>query len=720
MSSFVEPVTTPPAIPAPDGVPRRALARLASVPVLWTAAGIAFLVAAWAIVHSPADLALYAAVFIVFTLPGWPLARRLAGGAASLLVVGPLALLLGYAAGLTLFLVARLAGLSTPLFVLFLCVALAIVLWLGLSARDDGFVSLAATDTRDAVALGLLLLLVVGIVGPVFANVGRPTAEGLAYRAYFIADLFAHMSVLAELVKPGSVPLNPYFPQEALPYYWSFFTLPAVFDSLHHGQGAIGVDRGILLTDLVMAGVYVSVWFVALRSLGLSARASAIALAIGLGASSFEGVYFLWQQVALGRELDAFRFVNVDAITRWNWDLPPVDGLHRLLWYTPQHGMAITLGFVGLVVGARARRPDSVTRGLIDGLLLGVALACSSFNGLLLIGGYAVGEAVLLVRGRFEGWLAWCGARALAAAIVLAFLAVTIALGMIQRSSGELILRWNPHLLKGPLTFIALSFGPALFVGALGFRHFARLAPRAWVGAAALSLICAAVFVYVDVRGHENTYVSFRTGQIWYLVMAMGVAAAIDASRHWSQWQRRALAIVTIVASVAAIPTVALDWYNARDISNVQMSAGGFPWTVHIPPADQAAAAWIDANIRESATVQTDGSVRGRSTWALIPAFARRRLAVGLGLFEPDPRRFDANIRRVRIVFRSPDVGIAYMYCENLRIEYLYVGQAERAQHGDNVDKFARDPARFEAVYQAGGITIYRVRLSITAQRRTA
>ncbi len=51
-------------------------------------------------------------------------------------------------------------------------------------------------------------------------------------------------------------------------------------------------------------------------------------------------------------------------------------------------------------------------------------------------------------------------------------------------------------------------------------------------------------------------------------------------------------------------------------------SPGGFPWTVHISPENQAAVAWIEANLPENAIVQIDANARGRSTWVLIPAFA--------------------------------------------------------------------------------------------------
>ena len=92
------------------------------------------------------------------------------------------------------------------------------------------------------------------------------------------------MSVVAELVKGVTPPLNPYFPTEPLPYYWSFFSFPTLFSQLQPG---LAVDRGILLTDLVMAAVYAATWYAVLRLAGLSALASAIGWIVTIAASSF-------------------------------------------------------------------------------------------------------------------------------------------------------------------------------------------------------------------------------------------------------------------------------------------------------------------------------------------------------------------------------------------------------------------------------------------------
>jgi uncharacterized membrane protein len=162
--------------------------------------------------------------------------------------------------------------------------------------------------------------------------------------------------------------------------------------------------------------------------------------------------------------------------------------------------------------------------------------------------------------------------------------------------------------------------------------------------------------------------------------------------------------------TIVALPTVALDWYNARDITNVDISPGGFPWTVYISPENQAALAWIETTLPADAMVQMDANARGRATWALIPAFSEHRLAVGRGIFEPNPRRFDEGAGKVSVIYHTRDPHEAYQYCEAVGIEYLYVGPEERAANGPAVDKFAADPDHFARVYDANGVAIYRVR----------
>ena len=87
--------------------------------------------------------------------------------------------------------------------------------------------------------------------------------------------------------------------------------------------------------------------------------------------------------------------------------------------------------------------------------------------------------------------------------------------------------------------------------------------------------------------------------------------------------------MLLLVAFAAGLPTTAIDTYNAQDISNRAMGPG-FPWTVTVDPAQQAAFAWIRRETPREAVVQMEPMVRGRATWTLIPTFAGRRMAAGL------------------------------------------------------------------------------------------
>lgn len=347
---------------------------------------------------------------------------------------------------------------------------------------------------------------------------------------------------------------------------------------------------------------------------------------------------------------------------------------------------------------------------MMDGLLLGSAFAFSTFNGLMLIVWYAVTEIVLLAGARGVQWRAWLRARATSAVVVLVLVGLTFVLEMVPHGTSELLFSWNRHFLKAPWAFVALGFGPALLLAPVGAWALARRRAAQALALGILASLCVIVFLFVEVRGHENSYVPFRTGQLFYLVLALFLAAAIDAWQRWAPTRAWMVRAVLIAGTLAGLPTVALDWYNTRDIKNVAVTPGGFRWTVYITQEDLQAVRWIDRRLPKDAVVQPDASARGRATWALIPAFAYRRQRAGIGLFGPNPERFARDIARVRTVFSTGNLDEAYGYCQRMGIQYLYVGAAERAAYGTAaVDKFQADTARFTRVYHLGSVTIYQV-----------
>jgi hypothetical protein len=655
---------------------------------------------------SPIGLATFATAFLVFTSPGWGLARFYAGPGLDRVTHAVLALFFGLLAGSVIYCVMRLAHLPGPWPVLGACALAGAGLWRASARAGDGVVALPRLGPADHAAMGALVVLVAIVVGPVFANVGRIDDGDLAYRAYFFADLFAHMSVVGELEKQVVPTVNPYLSTEALPYYWTYFTFPTVFSML---QPELHVDRGLLLQAFGGAALFSCVWYLVVRALGGSPVASATAWGTVIAATSYEGIAllgYLWQRDV------PFRYVrdyNVDAVTRWWWDAPSADGLHRLFWYTPQHGTAITAGLLALATYVLARDVNGLRRAIVDGLLLGAALMCSSFNGGLLVLWYAAAEIAWLARARGRDLLRWVVARGVAAALVVAGFGLLVGLGMIQHSANVAVVRFNTRLLGEPLWLALMTLGAAPLVAVVGVRRLWTQASKALVATAVLAVICLLILTFVELKYHPNTYVPFRAFHMLYLVCAVWMAFAVDAWRAWRRPARVGMWAVVAVLVVLALPTVAIDWYNTRDIRNVDRNPGGFAWTVRISPADQAALRWIRRNVPPEATVQTDAMARGRATWALIPAIGRRRLATGLGLFEPDQTRFEPNMRRIRTLFATGDIAEAHGYARRLGIDYLYVGDVERAAYAGGAEKFARHPDRFALVFRNTGVEIYEV-----------
>ena len=219
-------------------------------------------------------LGLFAIAFLIFTAPGWGLARFYAGGDLDRVTHAVLALFLGLLSGSILFCVMRLIHLPGPFPVLAACGLTGALRVVGVPRAGDGVVSLPRLGPADHAAMGGLAVLVAIVVGPVFANVGRIDQGDLSYRAYFFADLFAHMSVVGELEKQTIPTVNPYLSTEALPYYWTYFTFPTVFSML---QPELHVDRGLLLMAFTGAALYTMVWYLVV------ARPRRIAARLGRG-----------------------------------------------------------------------------------------------------------------------------------------------------------------------------------------------------------------------------------------------------------------------------------------------------------------------------------------------------------------------------------------------------------------------------------------------------
>ncbi len=639
-----------------------------------------------------------------FTVPGVLLAHRLYGGGAdsrgAAWLVGPA---WGFALSSVLLLALWAIGLRHWSAIV---IAPAIAMTVLLPARRlKGLLSPPKLTRRDAVAVALVFLLVPAVVGWPFANVGREVADGRAYRAYFTADFVWQMAVVAEVAKGDFPPHNQFLAGAPLHYYW----LPHLFSSVEyrHLGGGVRLESLLLMNSVLLGLGFMASLYGLTRQFVDSPVAAALACFGAVCLTSFEGLDRLivyWRQ---GTPFSALWNLNIDAVSRWFYGAPPTDGLQRLLLYQPQHhAMAYAVGTSAVTVLAQSRAPQRLGMMVLTGCLLALTLLLSSFVALMLTGA-AIAYAFILVITR-GGWRDLAPAAAGLGVPLGIALAVAVSLGYIDRSGSVLELVVNKMALVHPVYTVFLNFGPMLIAGAIGLvlaasRRAALALPVAlMVGLAFLS------YYFVNVRDVQDVYVALLSGRMIYIAFAPAAAYLIQAA--WAAGRTaRVLAVVGGVALiVTGLPMTVIDVINTQDIGN-RRQGPGFPWTVVVSKDEVETLEWIRTNTPPDALVQVEPYVRGRTTWAYIPAFAERRMAAGLPLSMVPLRPYEEASERVRSIYTSTDADKAYTLARDLHIDYLVVASPERQRYPVFAQLLETHPERFERVHGNETIAVYAV-----------
>ena len=518
--------------------------------------------------------------------------------------------------------------------------------------------------------LAATLACAVLIVAVPFSRVGVSVADGVAYRAYFSADLMTHLSVVAELQKSEFPLTNPFYTGGALGYYWLFFVFPATF-------GLLATNQSTLLVVYVASGLLFSgLLFTTARRLGLSPHRACVGALIVIGAVSYEGV------LALVRS-EPWTDINVDALSRWVFELISLDGLHRSMLYTPQHLFSYSLLLVLILLLVRGE-PKDVRGAVLCGVLLG-GMAGTSIVTAMLAGPWFV---VVLWRRRAE--VPFLTTACVATATAFGFLAWYVVLGFFGDAGAALTVR-VPRALELP-SILMLDAG-ALCVLAVSRWRRRRPFDVELVMLAALALVAV---LFLDLRGYEGVWMAWRGGSV--LLVALGLLAVRDL-----RWVHAAIL-------APAVLTIALDVYNASDVTNRRPSPGGFPWTTVVSADERAALTWIRDQTPTDAIVQWDVRARELGEWALVPALGERRMAVGFPIFLLDLQKYRVRERRhVRPIFNSGDAAEAHRLALELGIDYLVIGAQELRVRGERVRPLFEAEDRFRVVFESGPTTVLEV-----------
>ena len=660
------------------------------------------------IIAGPWALA-YIPLYVLATVPGWPLGRALFGKHPAAWVAGPL---VGYALTcLAFWAVLALHAPSAATFVL----AWALVstaTWMLFRKTREPFVALPAWSPPEARTLILLLLLVPAVFVFPYKNLGARDAEGNRfYRAYFTADFIWHTALTAELTKYDMPPINPYLGDRTMQYYWTYFLVPAVISE--EGVGGLReIENSLKVNALCSGTLFIAALVIATWTASLSAIGTAFAVVIAVVAASAEGLYALWEVYSRGQPLTELTDLNIDAMSAWTFSGLRVDSLVRSMWYNPQHSMSAALGLLAMPIAGAA----GVAAPIRAIVLAGVALALSTtFNPL--IGGlfsliYGAVIAADAVRARQVTPLL---SHAIAAALVGVAVIWCVTNQMVEGATEVVLYGLGGYARNRPLATLMLSLGPLVVPAVLGMWLPWKLPRRAWPAVAG-TVIGLLVFYLVRLSV-ERSYIGFRAGQLLQLALP-GLAALFFAQlrpldvargRRW-MWRRRAAAMTAVALLVIGLPTTIIDTYNAQDIGNRRMGPG-FRWTITLTPDEQEAYRWIRRETSRDAIVQMDPIAHGRETWSQLPTFAERRMAAARPISLMDIPDYTERSRKAHRIYVERNAETAAQLARELGIDYIFIGPAEEQRNPVvSLAKFGMRADLFEPVFANASTRIYAIR----------
>ena len=651
-------------------------------------------------VATPHTVAFGLVTQLLFLAPGILILRAIApgGGWLAPLAFGPF---LGQALGSFVLTLLWVAGGRGPWLLGF---APLLVALLALPARRwAGRWRLPFTEPADAVALLVLLLLVPLVVGLPFAHVGEISADGQDYRAYFTADYVWRRAVVIELAKGDVLPINPYFKGDALHYYWMPHVLSAV--QYRFANAWATLDELLLIRSVSIDAVLITFLYGMVRTFGVRPWAAAGGVAFVVLASSFEGLYALYDFSRQNAPLAAVKDLNIDAVSRWYFQGIPIDGLQRLLFYQPHHAVGYGIGMIGLIAIARRIRPVDATAFAIGGLCLGLSVAISSFAGLMLTAGAAIYEGVAVLRA-----LDWRRAfvHAGAAAVPLAVATgLVLALRYVDNSGSVVELAVNRMALRDFWWVTLLSFGPVMLLCAAAAPVLWKQ-PRGLGIFAALALSCGIFYFFVNVRDHQDVYVGWRVGHFLFMAATVVIGVLFERLHKLPAEYRSFTWIGVAMVLMAGLPTTAIDIYNTQDITNFSQAPAG-RWTLRLTPDDLQVFDWFKHNSPPSAIVQIDPVPRDPEHWAYVPAFVERRMAAGLPISMVPLAKYQQASNEVRAIYDEPPL-LAYERAVKAGINYVIVGPPERAGHDGVEQRFDSLGQLMPLVFRNSTISIYEVR----------
>ena len=644
---------------------------------------------------------LYLIVYVIATLPGWPVGRRLFGNTPAGWIAGAL---FGYGITALCIWLPFAARVPSPGAFLITWALASAATWIWVP-RDPPLLAVPTWTPAVTTALCGVLLLVPLLTGAPFLRIGEIDDAGNArYRAYFTADFVWHEALTAELSRFSFPPRNPYMAHRPLNYYWAYYLLPAA--ATRAAPAPPDIESVLAVNALATGTLFVGAIFVCAWSMLPRAGAVAAGVALTVTAASAEGLYATIDLLRRARPLSRLRELNIDAISAWYFQGLSIDGLPRSMWWNPQHSLACAFGLIALTIAGRAASPMTWRAAALAGTALGFALIMSPFPG----------GAMVLIYGVAVLWSALGQPSQLLRSVVVQFAAVapvTLALGWdvfnrtFEGAGGAVALGLSDAGRKSLGFVILLALGPVLLPAVAGMLAALVAGWSRTLRPAIAGLLISLFLMFFVTLTLEPIWIGWRAGQVFLVSIPALVAAALAALHD--RLGRVAAAALGVLILVVGLPTTAIDVFNAQDTSNTAMGAG-FRWTVVVSPAEREALQWIERSTPPDAIVQMAPGPRGRETWSLIPSFARRRMATGLPISLLRSPEYEERSARADRIFSSGDAEESSRIAHELRVDYVYAGSVERETFAAGIAALDARPDLFPVAFRNDNATVYAVK----------
>lgn len=518
-------------------------------------------------------------------------------------------------------------------------------------------------------AVGIVVLSVLALNG------WRETPDGWVSGGWNWSDLLVHVAIGNSIVHGNFPPEVPYFAGVPLTYHW-FADFHGAIAARVAGLDVIPVF--FASSALFAASLALVSWELARRLTGSRRVASIAAILVCFGGGM--GWLRLVGDLLAGGDL-AMLLATTPYDNTWadGWPkfrIASVLGTGFFPHRASTIGLPALVTAIVLLHASLGRRPASV---LLAGL---VAALLAPFHFYAFPATYLVALLLVITRGEWNRPTFLRDALLFLAPLGLAV--PFIARAVVQqgeRGAFRLVSGWSEAPREDGLPAVAFFYLTNLglpFVLALLAVGWGRIPSRRFLGAWLFALFMVPNVVAVSaVEFDMNKY--FQT---------MWIAVAILAGSLMRRWP--AVLVAGVLAVSAISPGLIALWHAVNPL-------------VTMSPAQEAAARWIEQNTPERAVFATDAFVNSP-----VDLAGRLRISTfgpyvaNLG-YDPDPRARDLNA----IYCDGPDVAATLL--ERYGATYvLSSGGIPDCADGTTTEFWASD--RFETVYSAGGVSVWRLR----------